>query len=139
MSKKPNAGQFKPGISGNPGGRPPLPPDLKEARKLNQIELERLLNKFLTFNKSQLEAHIKDPFTPSLELLICQIIAKGIINGDPVRMDYLVSRVIGKMKERHEVDMRSEIEVDLKGLPKNAIEAMRKAVKKKMHGSTSDQ
>ena len=39
-------GQFKKGKSGNPGGRPSLPKDLRNAKKLNRIEFERIANKF---------------------------------------------------------------------------------------------
>ena len=32
-ARKPNSGQFKPGQSGNPGGRPRMPDELKEAMR----------------------------------------------------------------------------------------------------------
>ncbi len=99
----PKETRFKPGQSGNPGGQAKLPDDIKEARKLNQIELERTVNKFLFADREALHAVIKAPETPMLELMVASIMAKAAQNGDQVRLEFILCRLIGKVQDRIEV------------------------------------
>ena len=90
---------FKKGQSGNPSGRPKLPDDVVEGKKLNQIEVARVFNRFVNYSKAELEAVMKDPNTKALELLIGKIMAEAISKGDHMRMNFILDRMIGKVKD----------------------------------------
>jgi hypothetical protein len=114
LGKKPkieNLKPFKPGQSGNPGGRAKLPEDIKEARKLNQIELERVINKYLYLDHADFEAEIKRPGVPMLELMLASIVKAAAQKGDQLRLDFILNRVIGKVKERIEVEAQKPFAV----------------------------
>jgi hypothetical protein len=98
--KKAPGRPFKKGQSGNPSGRPKLPQDLLEAKKLTQIEFERIVNKYLFEGKQKLAQAAADPGTTVLELLIGSIIHKAVIEGDEKRMEFLLNRIVGKVTER---------------------------------------
>lgn len=94
---------FKPGKSGNPNGRPTLPEDIKQARALNKIELDRMLNEMIHLTKAELQAKIADPKTTALELMACSVVAKGVQGGDHMRLGFLLDRLVGKVKDQVEV------------------------------------
>lgn len=105
MAKKPPPPEkrFKPGQSGNPGGRPKLPEDIKEARKLNQVELERIINKYLAMDREAVKTAISAPGTPMMELMVASIVAQAAQKGDHQRLDFVLNRLVGKVKEQIEV------------------------------------
>jgi len=99
----PKASQFKPGQSGNPGGKAKVPDDIKEARKLTQLDLERVINSLLYITKEALQAKIKDPQTPMIEMIAASIMAQAAVKGDHMRLDFILQRMIGKVKDQLEV------------------------------------
>ena len=84
---------FKPGVSGNPLGAVPVPAELKAARKLTRIELERILNQYLAMTRAEIMDAAKRQDTPVLELMIAQIIAKGVNDGDFKRISFILDRL----------------------------------------------
>ncbi len=96
-------GKFKPGQSGNPGGRPKLPADIAEARKLNQHELERVINQYIWMTKDELKAAAKAPTTTVMELMIASIVASAIEKGDQMRLEFILARIIGKVRDQLEL------------------------------------
>ncbi len=103
----PKSSQFKPGQSGNPGGKIKLPEDIREARKLNQIELERTVNKLLFADRATIHESIKRPETPMLELMVASIMAKAAQTGDQARLEFILCRMIGK-----EIVLGAEVKED---------------------------
>ncbi len=95
--------RFKPGQSGNPGGRPKTPEDIREARRLNQAELERTVNRLLFCTREELQTIVKDPKTPMLEVMVASIMAQAATKGDQLRLEFVLARLIGKVKEHLEV------------------------------------
>jgi hypothetical protein len=95
---------FKPG---NPGGkgRPPVPPELKAARKMNRTELELLLTEMLQLSPLELKTR-KDNPKSMLELFVISIITQGINKGDHQRLDFLITQLLGRIKERLDISMR---------------------------------
>ncbi len=86
--------QFEEGNQFSKGkGRPALPSDLKEARKANAQDVERIINKFLQWSVSDLAEYCKDPHNPVLECLIASIMGVAIRQGDPARLTFLLDRV----------------------------------------------
>lgn len=108
MARKPppEHTRFKKGQSGNPGGKPKLPDDIKQARKLSQIELERTINKLIYLPRSELKQVIENPATPMFEIMIASIIAQASQKGDQLRLDFVLNRMIGKVKEPVEVTIQ---------------------------------
>lgn len=108
MTKKPKTAhlkdfQFKPGQVGNPGGRPKLPEDIKEARKLNQNEVSRIINKYMNMEISAIKEDMNKPGTKALEAMIGKIISEAHKFGDYSRVNFLFDRMIGKVTEKMEI------------------------------------
>lgn len=101
MAKRnpPKANQFKPGQSGNPEGRPKLPPDIVEARRLNRVELERILNRYIWMTKAELSAAITDAATPLMEVMIASLVARAAKEGDQQRLGFVLDRLGFKAAE----------------------------------------
>lgn len=92
---------LKPYQKGHPGGpgRPPHPPELKEAKQYTRTEIEAVLTQALLLSDSELKLRLKDPDIRVLDKMVYTICAKGIDQGDPVRLNFLLDRIIGKVKD----------------------------------------
>lgn len=100
--KKTGGKDFVPGnVHGK--GRPKVPDDVKEARKLNQVEFERVANKYLYLTRDELKEAAEDPDTTVIELLVSSIIVKAVEKGDQMRLEFLLNRLIGRVVDRIEV------------------------------------
>src|SRR5687768_11480074 len=100
--KKTGGRDLKKGETANPNGRPRLPEDIKEARALNKIELERILNKYLYLSRAELNAELAKPNTPAIELTVGKILSEALKRGDERRLDFILTRVVGAVKRVHE-------------------------------------
>ncbi len=104
-----NLRPYKPGQSGNPNGRPAIPEDVLAARKLTDNELIRVLNKFLNMTKPELYAYMKKEDASMMELTVGSIVLKAYTGSDHQRLDFLLTRMIGKPKEsiqEHTLNLR---------------------------------
>jgi hypothetical protein len=103
---------FQPGQSGNPNGRPPLPDEVKKARKISSAEFIRVATVMMNLTKDEIIAKVKNPETPALELIVASILAKGIELGDDKRLNMLLDRTIGKVTDKveHKFPKRTVIE-----------------------------
>lgn len=95
-----NDTRFKKGQSGNPNGRPRIPEDLKMARRLNKLELEKLLNQFLFMTPPEMEERVKSADVTAIEAMIGSIIIKAVKDGDQQRLNFILERLIGKVKDQ---------------------------------------
>jgi hypothetical protein len=98
-----NLKPYKKGETGNPGGRPALPEDIKVARKLGQIELERLVNRHLFSSIETLKGIAGDTATTGIEAMVANIVLQAVAKGDQQRLDFILNRIIGKVQDRVEV------------------------------------
>ena len=98
--KVPEGRRFKPGQSGNPNGRPPIPEDVKKARKLNQAEFERVVNDLIGMSVERLEQIAEAKSTPVLHALIARILLKGIDERSRTELNYFVERFLGKVPDQ---------------------------------------
>lgn len=99
----PKEHQFKKGVSGNSGGRPKIPDELKKSAKpFGSQELKYTICKYLAKDKSELHGLLTAPGTPSLDLAIIAIIVKAIAHGDYGRLNCLLDRVVGKVTDKIE-------------------------------------
>lgn len=101
--KKTGGKDFPKGVSGNPKGSPGLPKDLRDARRLGQLELERAINRLIYLSRAELRAVIENPDTPMFDITIASIIAQAAQKGDQQRLDFILTRVIGRVKDQIEI------------------------------------
>ncbi len=93
---------FKPGVSGNPGGR--------GVNYLTRSKVKVMIDKYLALSKIELEALKAKETTPVLELMIISTILQCIKVGDYSRMEALLSRAIGRVQEiEDDVDSSNEM------------------------------
>jgi len=95
---------WKPGQSGNPGGRKALPPELRGIHALTQLEVCALVSKYARMSRDELQAAVGSPSTPMLEIAIASIFAQAAKHGDFARLAFLLDRAIGKVKVVEESD-----------------------------------
>lgn len=86
--KKTGGRDFEPGNPGGPG-RPALPEDIKQARVLNKVELERVLNKYINHSFNELVAAMKDPNSTVLDLAVCKLLSEAIKKGDQNKLGFV--------------------------------------------------
>jgi hypothetical protein len=126
--KKTGGRDFKPGVSGNPGGAIKLPEDIKQARKLTRVELERILNRFVYMTKQEIIDIARDPKTTGLELMIASLVSKATNEGDYKRISFILDRLgfIVAQKMEHSGDIGNPRVVVT--VPSNGREATKKKV-----------
>lgn len=90
---------FVPGVSGNPLGRPRVPAELKDLRRLTRSSLEIIINKYIHLSHEELKDKREDGSLPGIEVAVVSILLIAINKGDQVRLDYLIARLVGKIPE----------------------------------------
>lgn len=120
--KRDKSGHFLPGHSIPGPGRPPLNPEVKEARKLTQNEIELALQKFLLMTPEQLKEAKRDPETTMLDHLIISIMTHGVNKGCDKRTEFLMGRLVGKVKQQ--IEHSGEIANPYIGKTKEELEAL---------------
>lgn len=95
--------KWKAGQSGNLSGRP--------KHHLTRSTVKNVIDKYLALNKSQLEALIEEAKFTALEHMVVSTILFCIKAGDFSRLDGLLSRAVGKVKEEIEEDVDGTEEV----------------------------
>lgn len=103
MEKKASRGRpFPAGTSGNPGGRPKLPEELKHAKRITQIELERVLNEFLFLTTPELNERLSSSSATQIERIVGVLIERAAETGDHQRLGFLLDRLVGRVADRIE-------------------------------------
>lgn len=94
--------QFLPGQSGNPGGRPALPPEIRAERKKNQGALILLIAEFFSLTPAQAKKRLKKgpdgKQANQLARAVQGLIGRSI-RGDVKAFRYLMEVMIGKLPE----------------------------------------
>lgn len=95
---------FSKGQSGNPAGRPALPGEVKEIKKLTISQLHEVISLVMGCTFEQLVAMAQDPQSSVIQRMTAALAVRTIKKGDPFTWDGLLNRIVGKPKERLEVD-----------------------------------
>jgi hypothetical protein len=118
----PEAGRWKPGQSGNPSGRPPLPPELRDIVALSGQEVRRVIARYARMNRAELQEAIQKPEIPVLDLYIASILAQGIKLGDFARLAFLLDRTVGRAPTEDPAEAEEdEARARLESMPENEL------------------
>lgn len=94
------------------GGRKKMPADLSKVKtELSKEILTAKLKKFLLFNREELKSVMEDKKAPMIDVTICSIIAKAATGADHQRLDWVVTRLIGRVPDKIEADITTTIQV----------------------------
>ncbi len=84
------------GQSGNPGGKPKLPDELKDIKPFQTDEVKRVIAKTGRMNIDEAMASIMDSGTSYLEKALLRCWQLAAEKGDPIRLEFLLNRTIGR-------------------------------------------
>lgn len=108
--KKKRGGKWKPGESGNPKGRPPLPPDVRAIQNLSPAYVKRVIAKLARMDRDELKEWLENPDRTAkpnnLEMMLASIIVKATAEGDHSKLSFLLDRSIGKVIEERKVQVQ---------------------------------
>ena len=80
-------------------GRPKLPEEVKQMRRLSTEEYTRVANKLMYVPMSELLEIAKDPQTVALEAMLAKIMLTAFNKGDARRLTEIFNRLLGKPPE----------------------------------------
>lgn len=114
---------FPKGVSGNPGGRPKMSPDLSKISHLTKEKLIIILNEFINLDRDELAAKLQNPKATMLELAVGHIIAKAAKEGDTLRLNFLFDRIVGKVTDVvHNVNLNLDADAEeYRVIPREAL------------------
>ena len=96
--------KFKPGVSGNPNGRPPLNPIQRVLRDLTIETYGRVIKAALTGNADALKAIVTDNKSSVVEVTVATSLLHSIKTGDPTVLERFAERIVGKIPEVIKID-----------------------------------
>lgn len=100
--------QFKPGQSGNPSGKPVMPPEMRVKarvlRELTQKSFMECVELVCAGNLAALEAMAKDENVSALQVGVAASMARALREGDYDTITKIVQTVTGKPPERLIID-----------------------------------
>ncbi len=102
MSEDKYAHRYKPGQSGNPSGKPALPPGVVALRNLTYKQFIDKLQEFGHLTKDEIIAILKSPATTGFDLMFGNWIAQAIDGKGTARQE-IIERLWGRVKEVQEL------------------------------------
>lgn len=109
------------GVSGNPGGHPRLPTEIRIARKKNQAGLIKLVMSHFAMTDVQVIQKNEDTRTSQLEFAVQGVIEKAK-GGDVNAFKFLIELMCGKIPEYDQESQAEEMS------PEEKLEIMKRAV-----------
>ena len=115
--KNQEKGQFKPGQSGNPNGRPRKYVSTLTDQGYKLSEINDTIQAMMAMSLDELKKVYQDKEATILEKTIAHSMQKGLKNGNLSSMETLLTRVYGRPKEKLETEgTNTNFNVDLSGL-----------------------
>ncbi len=132
-SRKPHAGLFKPGQSGNPSGRKPADPEVLALKALTHDQFKELANLVLQGKRQDVTDIVNDQNAALFKRWLAKMADQGFNRGDQQALEFFLNRLIGKVPDKIEATgalVTSQVPPDEL---RARLEAMRKP-----SGSTDD-
>ena len=83
----------------NPKGRPALPPEAREVRKMTTEEIIIIGTKLFDLSIKELRKIARSQTLPVKEVALAKVLVQSIKYGDVKRLDTVFNRVVGKVKD----------------------------------------
>lgn len=106
---------WQPGQSGNPSGRPNLDPELRKLRELTKEQFKELATLLLSGTQEDLAELLAKPDTSMLTTWMIRVILTGAENGDYAKLDSLMNRLVGKVKDEMELTLPKPTIIEYEG------------------------
>lgn len=126
--------QFKPGKSGNPAGRPGLPPEVREKKKLNRANFEAAVELFSGMTKAEAETYIKSGEASLLEMSVYAQFAASM-KGKTQPLAFLCDRKIGPVAQIHKVKVDDTLSKELGDMTEEDKDALAAQVAERLKGA----
>ena len=68
----------------------------------NTMTIKKRLSKFWRMSRTQLQIMVQDTSTPMGDLALAAILVKAASEGCPIKLNFILDRMIGKVKVAHE-------------------------------------
>ena len=94
---------FKKGQSGNPSGRPPVPPEIKAIKELEKEEMTKLFSYLLRLKRDELKQYADNPNVPIKQIGISKAIVKWVNSGDFRYIQPYIAYIFGTPVAKHEL------------------------------------
>lgn len=101
MANEQNLKPWKPGQSGNPSGKPRGDRSIKI---LTNEQVKEIMDVVLTNDIERLDEIKKSKSSSTLQAWIAAIALRGLRDGDPARLEALLRRTVGTVKESISVE-----------------------------------
>ena len=94
--------RFKPGVSGNPAGKPIVSPEVLRMQRMTRDELASCASWLVKGNKEDLKKIVEDPSSSILSIMVASLAMNAIKKGNFQTFNAILDRVVGKPKEMAE-------------------------------------
>lgn len=113
--------RFQPGNPGGPGRPKGKDPHLSDfSRNLTKSTIIAMLSEMLDASEVELEIVLEDKRVPAIKKAIASVIAHCIKNGDYMRLEMLLNRTIGKVKDESIIETKN-YDPELERVPREKI------------------
>jgi hypothetical protein len=99
--------KFKPGVSGNPKGRPPLNPIQRALKNLTIQTYRDVIEEVCTGNLDNLKAIADNPKSSALQAGIAIAFAKALKAGDYATIERIAERIVGKIPDELNINSKN--------------------------------
>jgi len=101
--------RWQPGESGNPKGAPIKLPDVHRFKSFNPQIVKHVISRVLAMDPADYKTWISKPMREggpnNLELMVASVVNRAVRDGCYQRLDKLLERVIGKVREVEKDEM----------------------------------
>ncbi len=99
--------KFKPGVSGNPNGRPPLNPIQRALKELTVETYRKVIEAVCTGNIDNLKEMVENPKTSALQVGVATAFMKALKAGDYATIERIAERIVGKIPDELNVTSKN--------------------------------